>query len=58
MKFNSSGLIIVCLSTFLFSCTKDRTKECDIDPSYSTEIAPFLTHTVFPVINQTQRVEV
>ena len=41
MKFSSSGLIFVCLSTFLFSCTKDRTKECDIDPSYSTEIAPF-----------------
>ena len=41
MKFNSSVLIFVCLSTFLFSCTKDRTKECDIDPSYSSDIAPF-----------------
>ena len=41
MKFNSSSLIFLCLSTLLFSCTKDRTKQCDIDPSYSFNIAPF-----------------
>ena len=41
MKFNSSSLIFLCLSTLLFSCTKDRTKQCDIDPSYSFDIAPF-----------------
>jgi len=41
MKINSSGLIFLCLSTFLFSCSKDLTKECDIDPSYSAEITPF-----------------
>ena len=41
MKFNSSSLIFLCLSTLLFSCTKDRTEQCDIDPSYSFDIAPF-----------------
>ncbi len=41
MKFNSSILIILCLSTFLLTCTKDKTRECDIDPSYLGDVAPF-----------------